>query len=94
MDQPPPLDLLESGHTFPGTYQIKAIGRVADDFANRATEALRAEIGSGPPLQIRSRTTPDGRHVSLTFDIFVQSAEEVHAIYARIRGVTGLVMLL
>jgi putative lipoic acid-binding regulatory protein len=95
MDQsPPPLDLLESSHSFPGKYQIKAIGRVADDFEAHVTTAVRAEIGAAPSLQVTTRTTPDGRHVSLTLDIPVQTAEEVRAIYARIRAVAGLVMLL
>ncbi len=94
MDQSPPLDLLESGHTFPGSYQIKAIGTVADDFETRVIDAVRAEIGAAPSLQLSKRTTPDGRHVALTLEIFVQSADEVRAIYARIRAVTGVVMLL
>jgi uncharacterized protein len=94
VDQPPPLDLLESGHTFPGIYQIKVIGSMADSFEARVIDAVRGEIGPEPDVQTTIRTTPNGRHVSLTLDISVRSAEEVRAIYAKIRAVAGLVMLL
>ncbi len=39
------------------------------------------------------RTTPAGRHLALTLDISVQSAEQVRAIYAEIREVEGLTLL-
>lgn len=94
MDHRPSLDLLESVHQFPGSYQIKAIGRVEEDFESRVVEAVTSELVSPSELDYSVRTTPGGRHVALTLDITVQNAEQVRTIYARIRSLSGLMLLL
>ncbi len=94
MDTRPSVELLESNHSFPGTYQIKAIGLAADDFEGRVIAAALSELAAPGELDTVSRLTPGGRHVSLTLDITVQTAEQVRAIYARIREVAGLTLLL
>lgn len=94
MDGGPPEELLESVHSFPGVYQIKAIGSADQDFETRVIEAVVAELVSRSELDYSSRTTPGGRHVSVTLEVTVQSAQHVRQIYARIREVPGLTMLL
>jgi uncharacterized protein len=93
MDHFPSEDLLHSVHPFPGTYQIKAIGSADDDFVNRVVEAVVSELATPGELEHSVRVTPGGRHVSLTMDMNVQSADQVRAIYARIREVKGLTLL-
>ena len=41
-------------------------------------------------LDYSVRSTPGGRHVALTLDISVQTAEQVRSIYAEIREIEGL----
>lgn len=94
MDQPPSLDALETTHHFPGVYQIKAIGSADDDFERRVVEAVVAQLSGPSEVDTRVRTTPGGRHVALTLEVQVQSAEHVRAIYASIRRVEGLTLLL
>jgi putative lipoic acid-binding regulatory protein len=93
MDNFPSQDLLESNHPFPGVYQIKAIGEAEDDFVARVVEAAVMELTTPSELDHTVRTTPGGRHVSLTLEMNVQSADQVRAIYARIREVKGLTLL-
>ena len=93
MDHRPSEDLLESNHSFPGTYQIKAIGSADDDFVARVVEAVVSELATPGELDHSVRVTPNGRHVSLTMHMNVQSADQVRAIYARIREVKGLTLL-
>ena len=93
MDNVPSEDLLHSVHPFPGTYQIKAIGTAEDDFVGRVVEAVVAELATPGELEHSVRVTPGGRHVSLTMDMTVQSAEQVRMIYSRIREVKGLTLL-
>ena len=93
MDHRPSEDLLESSHPFPGTYQIKAIGTPEDDFVGRVVEAVVSELATPEELDHKIRVTPGGRHVSLTMEMNVQSAEQVRAIYARLRDVKGLTLL-
>ena len=94
MDTRPSLELLDSAHTFPGVYQFKAIGDVAADFEARVLMAVRSEVGADAAIGQTVRSTKGGRHVSLTLDVDVQSAEQVHLIYAKIRELHGLLFLL
>ncbi|WP_435006725.1 YbeD family protein [Tundrisphaera lichenicola] len=93
MDHRPSEDLLESNHPFPGTYQIKAIGVADDDFVARVVEAVVLELATPNELDHSVRMTPNGKHVSLTLEMNVQSAEQVRAIYARLREVKGVTLL-
>jgi len=93
LDHRPSTDLLESSHTFPGVYQIKAIGAAERDFTGRVIAAAAEELASISEIDHVIRETPGGRHVSITLDISVQTAEQVRAIYARIRDVEGLTLL-
>ena len=93
VDHRPSVDLLESTHLFPGVYQIKAIGSAEDDFEARVVEAVVAVVAAPSELDYSVRSTPGGRHIALTLDITVQAAEQVRAIYARIREVKGLTLL-
>ena len=93
MDHRPSEDLLESTHPFPGTYQIKAIGIVDDDFVGRVVEAATSELATPSELDHSVRITPNGRHVSLTLEMNVQSADQVRAIYAKLRDVKGVTLL-
>jgi uncharacterized protein len=93
MDHRPSVELLESVHLFPGVYKIKAIGRADDDFESRVVDAVCDHLPARSDLDYSVRTTPGGRHVALTLDITVQTAEQVRAIYAEIRELRGLTLL-
>jgi putative lipoic acid-binding regulatory protein len=94
MDHRPTVELLESTHLFPGVYKIKAIGRSYDDFESRVIEAACSHLPARSDLDYSVRTTPGGRHIAVTLDISVQTAEQVRAIYAEIRELDGLTLLL
>jgi putative lipoic acid-binding regulatory protein len=94
MDHRPTVELLESTHLFPGVYKIKAIGRAHDEFESRVVEAVCSHLPARSDLDYSVRTTPGGRHVAVTLDISVQTAEQVRAIYAEIRELDGLTLLL
>ena len=94
MDYRPSVELLESTHPFPGVYKIKAIGLADNEFESRVVDAVCAHLPARSDLDYSVRTTPGGRHIALTLDITVQSAEQVRAIYAEIHELTGLTLLL
>ena len=52
--------------------------------------------GAAEPSEIdySVRSTPGGRHVALSLDLKVEIAEQVRAIYSRIKEVEGLTLLL
>jgi putative lipoic acid-binding regulatory protein len=88
------LALLEETHDFPCGFMLKVIGRAEEAFVERVVAAIRqcqqAEVD--PPFRVRQ--TPNGRHVAVTLEPHVQSAEEVLALYQRIRTIRGVVMVM
>ena len=94
MEKFPPIDLLESTHSFPGVYQIKAIGSVDDGFENRVISAARSETANDSDVEFTVRTTPGGRHISITLELKAESAEQVRRIYAKIHQEKGIAYLL
>jgi uncharacterized protein len=93
MDHRPSVELLESTHWFPGDYKIKAIGSADDDFESRIVEAVCAHLPARSDLDYSVRSTPGGRHIAITLDMNVQTAEQVRAIYAELQEVKGLTHL-
>jgi uncharacterized protein len=93
MDNRPSIETLESTHQFPGTYQIKAIGLAENDFVERVIRAASSELAAPSEIDHTVRITPGGRHVALTLEITVQTAQQVRAVYEKIEQVEGLTLL-
>jgi len=93
MDEMPAIELLEAHHEFPGPYTFKAIGQVDNGFVARVIAAVRDELGEDVDPPFRVREAVGGRHVSVTLEPVVQTAEQVIRIYRRIRTTAGLVIL-
>jgi putative lipoic acid-binding regulatory protein len=89
----PTLDLLESTHAFPCPYLFKIIGKADQGFLARVVAVVREEllIEVDPPYRVREAV--GGRHLAVTLEPVVQSAQQVIAIYRRLVGLDGLVML-
>jgi putative lipoic acid-binding regulatory protein len=90
----PSIELLESTHTFPGRFIFKVIGRVENGFAARVVAAVREELAHevDPPHSLREAV--GGRHVAVTLEPDIATAEQVLAVYRRVRSITGLVMMM
>ncbi len=94
MDELPALELLESTHTFPGVYVFKVIGRSDGAFAERVVAGAREALGwdADPPFRVRAAN--GGRHVAVTLEPHLTEAQQVLAVYRRLRTTDGLVMFL
>ena len=92
MDRQQTIELLNATHDFPCDFVLKVIGVAADDFVARVVRAVCEEIAGGadPPYQLRR--TPGGKHVSITLEPTLESAEQVLGIYHRLRSVDGVVL--
>jgi uncharacterized protein len=88
------VELLESTHNFPCRYVFKAIGGGDDEFAGRVAAAVRVALDASadPPYQLRH--TSSGRHVSVTLEPVVRSAQDVLTVYQRLNETEGVVMIL
>ena len=89
----PAIALLESTHSFPGPYLFKVIGRAERGFVARTVAAVRDELAAEVDPPYRLRESAGGRHIAVSLQPTVQTAQQVLAIYRRLRLVVGLVML-
>ena len=94
MSDLPSEELLNSTHQFPGKFVFKAIGHSGGEFAASVIAAVRDSLSLDfdPPHELRQ--TPQGRHVSVTVEPWVEDAGQALDVYQRIRDLPGLVMLL
>jgi putative lipoic acid-binding regulatory protein len=88
------IELLEALHHFPGPYMFKVIGRADAGFVARVVAEVREELAQSADPPYRLRQASGGRHVAITLEPRVETGRQVLAVYRRIRGMTGLVMLL
>ncbi len=90
----PPLDLLKETHSFPGTYIFKVIGQNDPYFPSSVTSAVREKmhLERDPAFSVRKSDT--GKHQSVTIEVEVQNAEDVHIVYERLLKVPGVLLLL
>ncbi|MFO1020258.1 MAG: DUF493 domain-containing protein [Planctomycetales bacterium] len=94
MNSLPPLELLESTHSFPGVYTFKAIGKVEEGFVARVLAAVRDALEMRTDCPFREHHTPNGRYVSVTLEPELQKAEQVLQVYEKLKDVPGLVMFM
>lgn len=94
MNSLPPLELLESTHSFPGVYTFKVIGKAEEGFVARVLAAVREALGTMMDCPFREQNTPNGRFVSVTLEPEVQEASQVLQVYERLKVVPGLVMFM
>ncbi|MCA9060226.1 MAG: DUF493 domain-containing protein [Planctomycetaceae bacterium] len=90
----PSVELLESRHQFPCSFVFKAIGTTESRFAARVIAVVREELQLAEDPPFSTRTDRSGRHVSVTMEPLCESSQQVLAVYGRITGMDGLVMLL
>lgn len=90
----PSIEILEASHDFPCSYTFKVIGVAGDNFTGRIIACVRDELGINvdPPFSIRN--TKNGKHVSISLEPECESPQKVIAIYSRLSGMEGVVMLL
>lgn len=90
----PSVEILESQHDFPCPYVFKVIGKSDGRFTGRVISCVRDELQLelDPPYTLRN--TKNGKHVSITLEPECEDAQKVLAIYSRLSGLDGVVMLM
>ena len=88
------LTLLNAMHDFPTYVMFKVIGKNVDGFSARVVACIRDALQLEVDPHFRSRTTKGERHISITVEPEVQTAEEVLTVYGALRAVDGVVLLL
>ncbi|MCA9090012.1 MAG: DUF493 domain-containing protein [Planctomycetaceae bacterium] len=90
----PPLELLEATHAFPCQYTFKVIGRPENHLIGRVIAAVRLELDADAEPPFSSRHSSGGKHISITIEPVLNSAEQVLDVYRRLQSLEGVLMLL
>lgn len=85
--------LLTGNHTFPGPYRLKVIGENSPAFQERVVDAASATLDR-PVLEVQVRPSAGNKHVGLTLTLGVNDADEVLKVYAALRALPGVRMVL
>lgn len=93
MENLPSIDLLNNTHQFPCAYVFKFIGRTESGFGERIVAAVRDALAHDVDPPFKTRRTENGKHMAVTLEPTVRNADEVIAVYQRVRSVVGLVMM-
>jgi putative lipoic acid-binding regulatory protein len=88
------IDLLNDTHDFPTRLLVKVIGANDPSFVDRVLAVVRSQIELDGEPPFTTRATPHGRHIAVTLEPLFDNAEQVLAVYAALRQIDGVVMLL
>lgn len=92
MERTQSIELLNATHDFPCDFTVKVIGNAEGDFVQRVLESVEEIPAIPTPVRYTTRSTPNGRHVSITLEPYIKSAEHVLLVYEQIKSVVGVVM--
>ena len=83
------LERLRDVHDFPGPFMFKVIGTNSDVFVAQVIQAVINVLGAVEP-ELKTRESSGGKHVAVTVDVSVDSAEAVLDVYAAFQSVEGV----
>ncbi len=97
MSSPPPPSAPPL--VYPLSYTFQVTGQTVaepggEPFDARARQALESVVGPLRDRDVTTRTVPSGRYLAVHLSCLLRSEEQRQQVYAALRGLTGLVMLL
>jgi putative lipoic acid-binding regulatory protein len=87
------LKLLEEHHQFPGPYTFKVIGFAGEQFLAEVKAAAQGVLGADSDCVLSTRPSSGGRYVSISVDAIMRDSAQVLDMYAALRQVPGVVVL-
>jgi putative lipoic acid-binding regulatory protein len=89
------LELLEANHTFPGDYPLSVIALNKPEVTAAIRRAIEEELGVALPEEAgENRLSSGGKYMSHRLSVQCRAASDVLRLYARLRGIDGVVTVL
>jgi putative lipoic acid-binding regulatory protein len=79
---------------FPTVFSFKAVGPHSEQFIAAAENATRGALGATSQVDRRTRPSRNGTYVSVTLDARIEDVDELHAVYAGLRAIPGVITVL
>ncbi len=93
-DRESTLQALNELHRFPGEFMFKVIGENTPEFIAAVVQAAVTVLGPQVAPAVTTRESAHGRHQAITMVVHVPSAEGVLDVYAALKGLAGVKLLL
>ena len=90
----PPIELLNSVHSFPGPYTFKIISVNDEVVLKNIAIEIQSTLNFKSLPQYSCRISESGKHASLTVEIVLRQAQEVHLVYEALMKTPGVLLLL
>jgi putative lipoic acid-binding regulatory protein len=74
------------GEQFPCEYTFKIFGRHSETFVEKVRTIIAASLGAIPPDAVRVRESSQGRYLSVTVLIRVESRDLLERVYGDLRA--------
>jgi putative lipoic acid-binding regulatory protein len=71
---------------FPCHFPIKVIGKMSEDFSNIVITIINQHVESFDATKIEMRGSSNGKYISLTCNVFVETKEQLDRIYIDLSG--------
>lgn len=90
-----PLQLDDQGQLqFPCVYPVKAMTHVRDQALEQVVDQIARCAATHDPDQIQIRPSRNGRYQSITVEVWVETRDQLEAVYAGLRRLDIVVMTL
>jgi uncharacterized protein len=88
------LQALNDCHRFPGPFTFRVIGENSPEFVARVVQAAVLVLGPKTLPQVNTRESAKGNHQAVSLVVEVERAESVLDVYAALRSLVGVRLLL
>ncbi len=84
------LDRLNDVHEFPCEFIFKVIGDNSPEFVTTCVQGAVNVLGPNTKVDVTTRESSKGNHVSVTLTVSIESAELVLKVFAILQGIEGV----
>ena len=82
----------DSPLTFPCAHPLKLMGNNAPEFRVAMETVIREQMGDGQPTTVTTKTSSNGKFISLTCTVDATSRDQLDQLYRALHA-TGLVLM-
>jgi uncharacterized protein len=84
----------QKGFAFPCSFPLKVVGKNTNEFYSVVVSIIEKHVGQEGDIIYSSRTSKGDKYLSITANLFIESREQLEAIYTDLNACDLVVMTL